>query len=217
LQLAIDEGLIKSAQDPIYKYWTGKGLLDAQRKWLDQGHHRSLTFYHLHAMNGGFPISNGMYWSKKQNIPKWAKWTGNPTADNYAHVKPGTKRRYSSGGRWRLSQALTAIWKKELKDVLDEKLFRHMGIKRKAWQWVAGKELYDKRDWYPRLPGYGRFCDRPHQINGCRVQGGGGWVVMSARDLARVGLLVASRGRWNGKKLISDTPMVQGHAGGTAV
>ena len=39
---------------------------------------------------------------------------------------------------------------------------------------------------------------------------------MSAQDLARVGLLVAARGMWNGNRLISDTPLVTGHAGGNA-
>ncbi len=93
-----------------------------------------------------------------------------------------------------MSQALTAVWKKELKDVLDEKLFSHMGIKPDDWQWATGKELHDNKLWYPKMPGYGLYCDPPYEFNDCRVQGGGGWVVMSASDLARVGLLVASRG-----------------------
>jgi CubicO group peptidase (beta-lactamase class C family) len=216
LQLAIDEGLIKDANDPIQKYWAGEGQLDAERKQMDRGHHQSLTFFHLHAMRGGFPISNGMFWKKKQSIPSWAKWTGDPTADNYSHVEPGTQGRYSSGGRWRLSQALTAVWKRELKDVLDEKLFGHMSIEPDDWQWATGKELHDNEKWYPGMPGYGLFCDPPYEINGARVQGGGGWVVMSPSDLARVGLLVASRGKWNGKRLIGDTALVRGHAGGNS-
>lgn len=214
LQLAIDEGLIQSADDPLHRYWTGAGRMDAERKRMDRGHHRLLTFFHLHAMKGGFPISNGWFWSEKRDVPSWATWTGDPTADNYAHVEPGTQRRYSSGGRWRLSQALTAIWKMELKDVLDEKLFGRMGIKPDAWGWTTGKQLHDDRRWYPGMPGYGLFCDPPYEINGRRVQGGGGWVVMSASDLARIGLLVAARGEWNGKRLIGDTPLVGGHAGG---
>ncbi len=216
LQLAIDEGLIKSAEDPIGKYWTGRGELMPAHKQIDQGLHKSLTFFHLHAMRGGFPISNGWYWSRRQDVPKWAKCTGDATADNYSHVKPGTQRRYSSGGRWRLSQALTAVWKRELKDVLDEKLFRHMGIAAKDWSWATGRELHDNRKWYPEMPGYGLFCDPPYKIAGCRVQGGGGWVTMSAKDLARVGLLVATRGVWEGQRLISDTLLVAGHGGGNA-
>jgi CubicO group peptidase (beta-lactamase class C family) len=215
-QLAVDEGLVKSADDPIRNYWTGEGQLDADHKRMDRDVHQSLTFFHLHAMRGGFPISNGWYWSKKQDVPDWARWTGDPTADNYAHVEPGRENRYSSGGRWRLSQALTAVWKRELKDVLDEKLFGHMGIRPDDWQWATGRELHDNRDWYPGMPGYGLFCDPPYAINGCRVQGGGGWVSMSANDLARVGLLVASRGTWKGRRLIRDTPLVRGHGGGNS-
>ena len=47
---------------------------------------------------------------------------GDPDYDNYAHAAPGSVSRYSSGGYWRLSQALTAIWKKDLKQVLDERI-----------------------------------------------------------------------------------------------
>lgn len=216
LQLAIDGGLIKSADDPVRIYWTGGGQLDAEHKRMDRGVHQSLTLFHLHAMRGGFPISNGWSWSKRKDVPSWAKWTGDPTADNYAHVEPGKENRYSSGGRWRLSQALTAVWKRELKDVLDEKLFAHMGIHPDDWQWATGQALHDNRQWYPGMPGYGLFCDPPYKINDCRVQGGGGWVSMSASNLARVGLLVASRGTWNGKRLIGDTPLVRGHAGGNS-
>ena len=41
-------------------------------------------------------------------------------------------------------------------------------------------------------------------------------MTMSAKDLARVGLLVAMRGVWNGKRLIGDTRLVAGHGGGNA-
>ena len=36
---------------------------------------------------------------------------------------------------------------------------------------------------------------------------------MSPKDLARVGLLLASDGRWNGRQLISKTDLVDGHEG----
>ena len=215
LQLAIDEGLIKSANDPVRKYWTGEGQLTHDYKRMDRGHHRSLTFLHLHNMQGGFPISNGFHWARKSDVPEWAKWTGDAEADNYAHAKPGTVGRYSSGGFWRFGQALTAVWNKSLKEVLDEKLFGQMGIKPDDWQWTLGKELHDNREWYPAIPGYCLFCDPPHEINGKPVNGGPGWLVMSASDLARVGLLVATRGVWKGKRLISDTPLLAGHGGGT--
>ena len=36
---------------------------------------------------------------------------------------------------------------------------------------------------------------------------------MCAKDLARVGLLVATRGIWNGERLISDSLLLRGHRG----
>lgn len=213
LQLAIDRGLIRSAHDPIHEYWTGAGLLDNPRKHLDTGHHRSLTWHHLHAMTGGFPLSNGSTWRECRDVPSWASCTGNPTADNYAHRPPGS-RHYSSGGRWRLAQALTAVWGKDLKQVLDDELFSKIGIKAERWQMRSGREMHDTLDFYEGMSGYGLFCDPPYEIDGQVVRGGGGWVVMSPKDLARVALLIASNGRWKGERLISPSEYVAGHGGG---
>ena len=97
---------------------------------------------------------------------------------------------------------------------MDEKLFNQMGIPAERWDWTPGKVVHDTTDWYPHMPGYGLFLDPPYEINGQIVRGGPGWVVMSARDLARFGLLVATGGVWKGKRLISDTPLLTGHGGG---
>ena len=63
------------------------------------------------------------------------------------------------------------------------------------------------------MPGYGDFLDPPYEINGHVVRGGGGWVVMSASNLARFGHLVATQGLWNGERLISED-YLRGHSGG---
>ena len=217
--LAVDEGLIK-VDDPIWKTWTGKGQLSHPHKYLDRGHHKTLTWRHLLEHRGGFPITGGHNWNKQSDprypfyqVPTWAKWTGDPIFDNYAHCKPGERRHYSSGGYWRLSQALTAVWDKDLKEVLDERIFRHIGISPDSWDWTAGKVVHDRQNWYPAMPGYGRFIDPPYEVNGHVIRGGPGWVVMSPKDLARFGLLVATGGTWKGKRLISSE-WVRGHAGG---
>jgi CubicO group peptidase (beta-lactamase class C family) len=218
LQLAIDEGLIKSADDSIKDYWTGEGQLNAKHKYLDEGFHVFLTFHHLKSHRGAFPITNGWSWKAGKNYempaPEWAKWTGDPDHDNYAHARPGTVASvYSSGGYWRLAQALTAVWKKDLKQVLDERIMSQIGIPADRWDWTPGQVVHDNRDWYPRMPGYGQFLDPPYTIDDQTVRGGPGWVVMSAKDLARWGLLVASGGHWKGKRLI---PSIQGHGGGNS-
>ena len=216
LQLAIDEGLIKSGDNLIKHYWIGEGQLNARHKYMNEGHQSFLTFNHLKDHTGAFPITNGWSWKAGKNYgapaPKWARCTRDPDHDNYAHAKPGTVgRTYSSGGYWRLAQALTAVWKKDLKQVLDEKIISHIGIPADRWDWTPGQVVHDTKDWYPKMPGYGLFLDLPYKIEGQVVRGGPGWVVMSPKDLARWGLLVATGGEWNGKRLISR---VQGHGGG---
>jgi CubicO group peptidase (beta-lactamase class C family) len=210
LQLAVDEGLIGSKSDLVKDYWTGVGQLNSPHKYLNNGYHQTLTFSHLENMIGGFPVSNGYCWRTGtatgwcQPIPDWANWTGDPDYDNYAHVAPGTHHRYSSGGYWRLSQALTAIWNKDKKQVLDEKIMSKIGIPADRWDWVSGEYVRTNVDFYPDIPGYGDYLDPPYTINGEPVLGGGGWVVMSAKDFARVGLLIATGGEWNGQQLISN-------------
>ena len=213
LQLAVDEGLIGSADDPVMDYWTGDGLLEAH-KVLDRGHHRQLTFQHLQDMVGGFPVTNGYVWRSRgedrplpryaQEAPAWAIHTGDPDYDNYAHIEPGLEKCYSSGGYWRLSQALTSIWKMGLKEALDRKVMAHIGIPPDRWDWLTGEAVRRDRGSYPETPGYGDFLDPPYTIDDVPVHGGGGWVVMGATDFARVGLLIATGGIWQGRRLISQ-------------
>ena len=212
--LAMEDGLV-GLDDLIRETWTGEKQLSHPHKYLDCGHHRTLTWRHLLERTGGFVVGNGYHWRKRSGgaewdigkdyyggIPEWAKWTGDPFYDNYAHVRPGETRHYSSGGYWRLTQALTALWDRDLKDLLDERLFSHMGVPADRWEWTPGRVLYETRDWYPAVPGYGEYCDPPYEINGHIVRGGPGWVVMNSEGLARFGLLVATRGIWNGERLL---------------
>jgi CubicO group peptidase (beta-lactamase class C family) len=133
--------------------------------------------------------------------------------DNYAHVAPGSEGIYASGGIWRLSQALTALWGRDLKDVLDDQLFGRIGIRPENWDWVPGRVVFENKDYYPSMPGYGDFIDPPYEIDGNVVRGGGGWAVMSAADLAGYGLLVSSGGIWEGERLL-EAEWVHGHGCG---
>ena len=228
--LAVDAGLV-SPDDLVLETWTGAGELSHEHKRLDRGHHLSLKWRHLlglkdgYGHDGGFPVTNGYYWRKRSSgqmrsqaglaAPEWADWTGDPSYDNYSHVEPGTQRTYSSGGMWRLSQALTALWGDDLKKVLDDRLFGPIGIPAERWNWTPGKSVHDDPAWYPEMPGYGDFLDPPYEIGGHPVRGGGGWAVMTPLDLARFGHLVATGGLWNGERVISDD-WLRGHHGGNA-
>jgi CubicO group peptidase (beta-lactamase class C family) len=133
------------------------------------------------------------------------------------------------------------LWQQDLKQVLDDGLMSKIGIPPDRWDWHPGKAVHDDPNWYPNMPGYGDFIDPPYEIGvgssppdrgrvsegenlpgrpsdpvtpGAKiVRGGGGWVVISAADLARFGLLVATGGFWNGERVIGND-WLRGHGGG---
>jgi CubicO group peptidase (beta-lactamase class C family) len=228
LGFAVEEGRVDS-DAPIHETWTGEGQLSHPHKYLNQGHHRKLTWRHILGSRednkhyGGFPIEIGHHWQKGRTafseeeadrwIPRWAKWTGDPFFDNYSHAEPGTVGHYSSGGFWRLGQALTALWDRDLKGVLDERLFGKIGIPPDRWDWLTGRAVSENKYFYPTIPDSYTYLDPPYEINGHAVRSGPGWVVMSASDIARFGHLVATRGVWKGERLI-DPQWLRGHGGG---
>lgn len=224
--LAVQEGLI-DPDDTINKTWTGERQLSHEHKYLNQGWHQGLTWKHILGPKeksehyGGFPLELGIRWRDKQTgmedpvdgVPKWATWTGDPFYDLYSHVEPGTVGHYSSAGFWRLSQALTAVWDADLKQVMDEKIFGAIGIEPESWEWLPGGYVKDQKYFYPNLPDSYTYLDPPYEINGHPVRSGPGWVIMSASNLARYGHLNATAGVWKGERLI-DPQWLRGHSGG---
>lgn len=164
------------------------------------------TLKNLFLMKGGFSTSNGFLDGCDNTVCEGG---------------------YSSGGQWRLNQALTYILDENLKDFLDRELFRPIGIRPESWYWLSGRDVYanlpppnaapEQKVLYPDYTAddrwYGCFVDPPYVVRGHVVVGGGGWVGMSPKDLARIGLLLASNGHWDGRQLISKTELVSGHEG----
>ena len=228
LGFAVADGRI-DPDEPINKYWTGEGQLSHPHKYLNQGYHKNLTWRHIIGPKheslhyGGFPMELGVRWAEKATgleladvkpgVPEWSKWSGDPFYDLYSHIEPGTVGLYSSAGFWRLSQALTHVWGRDLKDVLQERLFDPIGIPAERWDWLIGSYVKDEKYFYPTIPDSYTYLDPPYEINGNPVRSGPGWVVMSASDLARVGHLNATRGVWAGEQVI-DPAWLRGHSGG---
>ncbi len=197
LQLAIDRGLV-TGDEQVSDVWPECPS--------DCG--EASTLRNLFHMKGGFKTSNGFL-------------------DGCNNKACGSGGGYSTGGQWRLNQALTHIVDGNLKDFLDRELFRHIGIEAEGWYWLSGKDVHanlpppnaspEQKVLYPQYTAkerwYGCFIDPPYVVRGHVVVGGGGWVGMSPKDLARIGLLLASNGYWAGRKLISKTDLVDGHEG----
>ena len=223
---AIEDALLDPDQ-PINETWTGEGELSHPHKYLDQGHHRKLTWKHIIGPKeksehyGGFAIEIGSFWSKRKSgvrevssgVPDWVNWTGDPYYDLYSHAEPGTHGLYSSAGFWRLSQALTSVWNSDLKKIIDERLFSQIGIPPENWDWLTGHQIKNMPDLYPTIPDSYTYLDPPFEINGNPVRSGPGWVIISASDLARFGHLNSTRGIWKDKQII-DTDWLRGHSGG---
>ena len=160
LGAAVGDGLL-DPDEPIHQTWTGAGQLSHEHKYLDRGHHQKLTWRHLVGRRdeslhwGGFPFEIGNRWREQRTgleerdavpgIPAWATWTGDPFYDCYAHAEPGTQGLYSSAGFWRLGQALTYVWGRDLKDVIQERLFDAIGIPYERWDWLAGGEVKERK------------------------------------------------------------------------
>ena len=226
--LAEQEGLLDPDQ-PVHRSWTGEGQLSHSHKHLDHGHHRTLTWRHLigerhgRVHYGGFPMELGIRWQERRTgleeanavpgVADWATWTGDPFYDLYAHAEPGTVGIYSSAGFWRLAQALTAVWGRDLKDVMDERLFGRIGIPPERWDWLTGSYVRGEKYFYPTIPDAYTYLDPPFEIGGEPVRSGPGWVVMSASDLARFGHLIATQGNWEGEQLL-DPAWLRCHGGG---
>ena len=73
--------------------------------------------------NSGWRLGREAESAVSWTFPEWAKWTGDPFYDLYSHIEPGAVGHYSSAGFWRLGQTLTVLWGRDLKDVLDERIF----------------------------------------------------------------------------------------------
>ncbi len=225
---AVADGLIDPDR-PIHESWTGEGQLSHRHKLLTEGHHRTLTWRHLlggrreRAQYGGFPMEMGIRWSQKltglrkedivPGVVPWAEWTGDAFYDLYSHAEPGTQAHYSSAGFWRLGQALTAVFGRDLQDVLQERLFDTLGIPPERWEWLSGATIRDATYLYPDLADSYTYLDPPYEIAGQPVRSGPGWVVISASDLARFGHLNATDGIWNGQRVI-EPEWLRGHSGG---
>lgn len=209
LGLAIDDGLVRP-DDLVSRTWTGRGEFTQAHKHLDEGYHQTLTWRHLADHEGGFP---GLL--PGDLVPPWRKVSGDPLYDNYAQTTPGSSRVYSNGGYWRLSQALTVLFDRDLAEVLDARLFTPMGIRADRWEWISGRTFRETgHRIYPAIPTAGTDVqvDPPYELRGHIVRGGPGWVVMSSADLARFGLLIATGGIWKGARLVG-AGWLTGHAG----
>lgn len=181
--LAWDRGLIADPHERV-------------RRTVDDGgfeapHNDKITWHHLLQQTSEW---EGTLWDKPDLIDRNRASAGRPSA-----APKGTHRDLASpGGFWeyndvrvnRLALALTRLWRRPLPEVFRELVMEPIGASA-DWEWHGYRN-----SWV--------------EIDGRRVQsvsGGGHWgggVFISAQDQARIGLLLLSRGVWNGRRILSE-------------
>jgi len=196
--LAFDRGLVRSLQDraadysaPVLIYRQPEKNDDpekfGQSRFLDlfeSEHNRQITWEHLLRQTSDW---EGSLWGK----PEWAdrpdrdpaKWIGRPRS------AVGTVYEYNDVRVNVLALAALNVWRRPLPEVLKENVMDEIGASN-TWRWLGYENSWVVID--------GKIIQS--------VSGGGHWgggMFISARDMARFGLLTARNGKWREKQILS--------------
>ena len=197
--LAIDKGLIKNIQDPVFTYippiqvFNGEGVTANQNPIakssfiypFETEHNRKINWDHLLRQTSDW---EGVLWGK----PDWADRPSNNPEEwtTRKRFEPGTVFKYNDTRVNILALAATTVWRKPLPQVLREEVMNPIGASN-TWAWTGYNNAWIILDgkMIQSVSGGGHF---------------GGGLFMNANDMARFGLLTLRKGNWNGKQIISE-------------
>ena len=202
--LAVDKGLIRSVNDPVYKYVPPIEVYanaNDNRPAEDFGkpellspfatpHNKTITWDAMLRQTSDW---EGTLWGK----PEWADRPDANSANwlNRPRKTQGSAYEYNDVRVNALALAATSVWRKPLPQVLKEHVMDKIGASN-TWRW------YGYRNGWIVLDG------QPTQV----VSGGGHWgggMFINAFDMARFGLLTLHKGAWAGQQLISGQWIAQ--------
>jgi CubicO group peptidase (beta-lactamase class C family) len=194
--LAFDRKLIRSLQDraadysaPILPYNPLERFDEFGKNKLinlfETEHNRQITWEHLLRQTSDW---EGTLWGK----PDWAdrpdrdntKWLNRPRNAG------GTVYEYNDTRVNVLALAALNVWRKPLPQVLKENVMDEIGASN-SWRWFGYENSFIVLD--------GQIIQS--------VSGGGHWgggMFISARDMARFGVLTENNGKWNDKQILSE-------------
>jgi len=177
--LAVGDGLIRSIHEPVRKYvTTGE---------FDGALNSKITWDHLLRQTSDW---EGTLWGK----PDWADRPPKGKAvEEYRarkHNEPGTSYKYNDVRVNLLAYSALQVWRRPLPQVLKERIMDPIGASN-TWRWYGYENSWVNVDGV-----------MVQSVAGGSHWGGGMWI--SARDLARFGLLTLRNGVWNGKRLMAE-------------
>jgi CubicO group peptidase (beta-lactamase class C family) len=197
--LAVDRGLIRSVNDPVEPYLgpvfaippegggRHPGGLGENRplRLFDTDREQRITWDHLLRQTSDW---EGTLWGK----PDWAdrplqnsqEWLTRP------RLEPGAAHEYNDVRVNLLALAALNVWRQPLPQVLREQVMDPIGAS-STWRWTGYESSWVLMD----------------GVAVQSVSGGGHWgggMFISARDMARFGLLTLRRGRWGDRQILSE-------------
>ncbi len=159
LGLAIADGKIR-LEDPVVKHHPAFAVPpESNRKtgWVDR-----ITVQHLATQTAGFEKSGGF---------------------TKLIFSPGTKWSYSDGGPNWLAECVTLAYKRDVDQLMFERVFTPLGIQRQDLTW--------RRNSY-----------RPKQIEGVARREFGSGISANVDAMARIGYLYLRRGQWRDQQIL---------------
>lgn len=181
--LAIDDGLIPDPDQPI------RALVDDGG--FDSAQNREVTWTQMLQLTSEW---EGELWDKPDIIDRNRdlKAEGvNPEKGKARPLQaPGTHWEYNDVRVNRLALAALRVWGRPLPEVFRERVMDPIGASRR-WEWHGYANSWVEID--------GR--EMPSVSGGAHWGGG---MFISARDQARLGLLMARDGLWDGERLVSS-------------
>jgi len=180
--LAIDDGLIPDPDRPIRELVDDGGFDSAQN--------RDITWTHMLTLSSEW---EGELWGKPDVVDRNRdlKAEGKNLEKGKARPlnAPGTYWEYNDVRVNRLALAALRVWKRPLPEVLRERIMDPIGASG-AWEWHGYRNSFVEVE--------GRTMQ---SVSGGAHWGGG--MFISARDQAKLGLLMARGGAHDGRQLIS--------------
>lgn len=197
--LAYDRKLIKNLQSPvrdemapILAYNPNEKFDNAEKfgksrflELFETEHNRKITWESLLRQTSDW---EGTLWGK----PEWADRPDKDAATwlNRPRSEPGAVYEYNDARVNVLALAALNVWRKPLPQVLKENVMDEIGASQ-TWRWFGYENSFVVID--------GAIMQS--------VSGGGHWgggMFISARDMARFGLLTSRKGKWRDKQILSE-------------
>lgn len=177
--LALKEDLIDNVNEPVKNYvWDGT---------FEGAHNSQVTWEHLLNQSSDW---SGELWGGYDWADRPPSQGGIDDWRNRELHTPGTVFEYNDVRVNLLAYSLLQVWRKPLPQVLKEEIMDPIGAS-PTWRWFGYENAWTTIDGL-----------RMQSVTGGGHSGGG--IFISARDMARFGLLFERNGRWNSETLIPE-------------